>query len=44
MIQEQALLYADVRMATLSGEAADVSESVVEDWGRRLSQCVKVTS
>ena len=26
----------NVRMATLSGEAADVSESVIEDWSRRL--------
>ena len=25
----------NVRMATLSGEAADVSESVVVDWGKR---------
>ena len=26
----------NVRLATLSGEAADVNEEVVEDWGQRL--------
>ena len=31
----------NVRMSTLSGEAADVSESVVEDWGRRLESLCK---
>ena len=28
-------------MSTLSGEAADVSESVVEDWSRRLDSVCK---
>ena len=31
----------NIRMSTLSGEAADVSEGVVEDWGRRLDSVCK---